>query len=85
MDRSPAILRFTDRREAGIDISRRLLHYRGHNDVVVLGLPRGGVLVAFEVAEVLDAPLDVFVVRKLGMPGHPEFAMGQSPPAAFAC
>jgi putative phosphoribosyl transferase len=45
-------------------------------DVVVLALPRGGVPVAFEVAEALDAPLDVFVVRKLGMPGHPEFAIG---------
>jgi putative phosphoribosyl transferase len=50
--------------------------YRGRQDVVVLALPRGGVPVAFEVAEALDAPLDIFVVRKLGMPGHPEFAIG---------
>jgi putative phosphoribosyl transferase len=53
-----------------------LQHYRGKPDVVVLGLPRGGIPVAYEVAKALDAPLDVFVVRKLGMPGHPEFAMG---------
>jgi predicted phosphoribosyltransferase len=53
-----------------------LPEYRGRNDVVVLALPRGGVPVAFELAEALDAPLDIFVVRKLGMPGHPELAMG---------
>jgi predicted phosphoribosyltransferase len=53
-----------------------LPQYRGRNDVVVLALPRGGVPVAFEVAEALDAPLDVFLVRKLGMPGHRELAMG---------
>jgi erythromycin esterase-like protein/predicted phosphoribosyltransferase len=53
-----------------------LEHYRGHDDVVVLGLPRGGVPVAYEVATALDAPLDVFLVRKLGVPGHEELAMG---------
>jgi putative phosphoribosyl transferase len=67
---------FTDRHEAGKEVSSQLRDYRGRDDVVVLALPRGGVPVAFEVAEALDAPLDVFVVRKLGMPGHPEFAIG---------
>ena len=50
--------------------------YAGRPDVLVLGLPRGGVPVAFEVAQALEAPLDVFVVRKLGVPGHEELAMG---------
>lgn len=67
---------FADRREAGRELASRLAHYRGRSDVVVLALPRGGVPVAFEIAEALDAPLDIFVVRKLGMPGHPEFAIG---------
>ena len=68
-------LRFADRREAGRGLTARLQHHRGQ-DVVVLALPRGGVPVAFEIAEALDAPLDVFVVRKLGMPGHAEYAIG---------
>jgi putative phosphoribosyl transferase len=67
---------FSDRREAGVALASKLRHYSGRNDVVVLALPRGGVPVAFEVAESLDAPLDIFLVRKLGMPGHPEYAMG---------
>jgi putative phosphoribosyl transferase len=67
---------YADRHEAGRDLASRLVSYRGRNDVVVLALPRGGVPVAFEVAQALDAPLDVFVVRKLGMPGHEELAMG---------
>jgi putative phosphoribosyl transferase len=67
---------FTDRREAGRVLAACLEAYRGRRDVVVLALPRGGVPVAFEVAEALDAPLDVFVVRKLGLPGQPEFAIG---------
>lgn len=67
---------FSDRREAGVELAARLRRYAGRNDVVVLALPRGGVPVAFEVAEALDAPLDIFLVRKLGMPGHPEYAMG---------
>jgi putative phosphoribosyl transferase len=67
---------FADRREAGRELAAKLSSYRGRQDVVVLALPRGGVPVAFEVAEALDAPLDIFIVRKLGMPGHPEFAMG---------
>jgi len=68
--------RFADRREAGIELASKLRAYRGRHDVVVLALPRGGVPVAFEIAEALDALLDIFVVRKLGMPGHPEFAIG---------
>ena len=67
---------FANRHEAGAELASRLSHYHGRSDVVVLALPRGGVPVAFEVAEALDAPLDIFVVRKLGMPGHPEFAIG---------
>jgi putative phosphoribosyl transferase len=67
---------FADRREAGRELAAKLGAYRARQDVVVLALPRGGVPVAFEVAEALDAPLDIFVVRKLGMPGHPEFAIG---------
>jgi putative phosphoribosyl transferase len=67
---------FADRREAGTELASRLRHYAGRAEVVVLALPRGGVPVAFEVAESLDAPLDVFLVRKLGLPGHRELAMG---------
>ena len=66
---------FHDRAEAGRLLGRRLKHLRGE-DLVVLGLPRGGVPVAFEVARELGAPLDVIVVRKLGVPWHPELAMG---------
>src|SRR3954452_10275336 len=68
--------RFADRREAGAELATSLRQYARLRDVVVLALPRGGVPVAFEVAEALDAPLDIFVVRKLGMPGHPEYAIG---------
>jgi predicted phosphoribosyltransferase len=67
---------FANRREAGADLAAKLKRYAGRNDVVVLALPRGGVPVAFEVAEALDAELDIFLVRKLGMPGHPEYAIG---------
>src|SRR5881392_2896697 len=67
---------FRDHFEAGHVLSEKLLHYRGRLDVIVLALPRGGVPVAFEVARSLDAPLDVFLVRKLGVPGHEELAMG---------
>jgi predicted phosphoribosyltransferase len=69
-------MRFTDRRQAGRTLAQRLAHLRGNPDVIVLGLPRGGVPVAFEVAHALRAPLDVFIVRKLGFPGHEEYAMG---------
>jgi putative phosphoribosyl transferase len=68
--------RFQDRREAGQTLARELSRLRDRSDVVVLGLPRGGVAVAHEVAAALGAPLDVFVVRKLGVPGHEELAMG---------
>lgn len=66
---------FTDRRDAGRRLARELDHLRGE-DTVVLGLPRGGVPVAAEVADALDAPLDVVLVRKLGVPFQPELAMG---------
>jgi erythromycin esterase-like protein/predicted phosphoribosyltransferase len=67
---------FRDRREAGRVLARSLEAYRDKPDIVVLGLPRGGIPVAWEVAAALGAPLDAFVVRKLGAPGHEEFAMG---------
>ena len=67
---------FQDRVEAGAILARHLLDFAHRDDVVVLALPRGGVPVAAEVAAFLDAPLDVFVVRKLGVPGQEEFAMG---------
>jgi predicted phosphoribosyltransferase len=67
---------FTDRHEAGAVLATQLQQFAGRNDVVVLALPRGGVPVGYEVARALGAPLDVFVVRKLGLPGHPELAMG---------
>jgi predicted phosphoribosyltransferase len=69
-------MRFADRADAGRVLARALAHYRDRAGVLVLGLPRGGVPVAFEVARGLRAPLDVFVVRKLGFPGHEEYAMG---------
>jgi predicted phosphoribosyltransferase len=72
----PGPARFRDRGEAGRVLARALAHLAGRDDVVVLALPRGGVPVAYEVARALDAPLDVFVVRKLGVPGYPELAMG---------
>ena len=67
---------FRDRQDAGIQLAARLLRYAGDPKVLVLGLPRGGVPVAYQVARRLDAPLDIFVVRKLGVPGHRELAMG---------
>lgn len=67
---------YRDRSEAGTILARQLSSYAGRTDVVVLALPRGGVPVAYEVARSLDAPLDVFLVRKLGVPGQEEFAMG---------
>jgi putative phosphoribosyl transferase len=68
--------RFRDRSDAGRRLAAQLTRYAGRPDVLVLALPRGGVPVAFEVAQALGAPLDVFLVRKLGMPGHEEFAIG---------
>jgi putative phosphoribosyl transferase len=67
---------FDNRQHAGIALALMLGHYAANQDVVVLALPRGGVPVAREVAKALGAPLDVFLVRKLGVPGHPELAMG---------
>lgn len=67
---------FHDRRDAGRQLAVALREYAHQADVIVLGLPRGGVPVADEVAAALDAPLDVLVVRKLGVPGHEELAMG---------
>jgi predicted phosphoribosyltransferase len=67
---------FTDRTDAGRQLAAKLAHLAGRSDVLVLGLPRGGVPVAYEVALALGAPLDVFVVRKLGVPGQEELAMG---------
>jgi predicted phosphoribosyltransferase len=67
---------FRDRYDAGRVLARELAGYAGRPDVTVLALPRGGVPVGFEVARALGAPLDVFLVRKLGVPGHEELAMG---------
>jgi putative phosphoribosyl transferase len=68
--------RFRDRNEAGRDLARELSHYAGRNDVIVLALPRGGVPIGFEIAHALHAPLEIFLVRKLGVPGYDELAMG---------
>ena len=67
---------YRNRSEAGKHLAAKLTTYANRDDVLVLALPRGGVPVAFEVAKALGAPLDVFLVRKLGLPGHEEFAMG---------
>ena len=68
--------RLTDRREAGRLLAQDLGRFSGRSGTVVLGLPRGGVVVAFEIAQVLDLPLDVYMVRKLGAPGQEELAFG---------
>jgi len=68
--------RFRDRAEAGRRLAGLLPQYAARDDVIVLALPRGGVPVAYEIARALGAPLDVFLVRKLGVPGHAELAMG---------
>lgn len=67
---------FRDRRDAGRRLAERLESYAGRDDVVVLALPRGGVPVGYEIARALESPLDVMVVRKLGVPGQEELAMG---------
>jgi len=67
---------YQDRFDAGRHLAMRLSQYSNRDDVVILALPRGGVPVAFEVARALKAPLDVFLVRKLGLPGYEELAMG---------
>jgi putative phosphoribosyl transferase len=70
------MIRFRDRREAGKRVAQELLHYANRSDVLILALPRGGVPVAYEVALALNAPLDVFIVRKLGLPGQEELGIG---------
>src|ERR1700676_3547111 len=75
----PVLIRpglFRDRREAGRVLAEKFAAYANRPDVIVLALPRGGVPVAYEVARALGAPLDVLLVRKLGVPGHEELAMG---------
>src|SRR5882724_9794662 len=67
---------FPDRAEGGRFLAEKLAQYANRDDVIVLGLPRGGVPVAYEVAKRLGAPLDVFIVRKLGVPGFEELAVG---------
>lgn len=69
-------VRFTDRTAAGVELAGALGHYRGASELLVLGLPRGGVPVAAEVARALAAPLDVFMVAKIGLPGQVELAIG---------
>jgi putative phosphoribosyl transferase len=71
-----ALFLFKDRRDAGKQLAQELSAYAGRSDVIVLALPRGGVPVAYEVACALNAPLDIFIVRKLGLPGHEELAIG---------
>ena len=70
------VARFRNRADAGRALAELLTAYAGRDDVIVLGLPRGGVPVAHEVARHLGLPLDIIVVRKLGVPGHEELAMG---------
>lgn len=67
---------FRDRKDAGRKLAQALSHYEGRSDVTIFALPRGGVPVAYEVALVLNAPLDIFIVRKLGLPGREELAIG---------
>jgi putative phosphoribosyl transferase len=67
---------FANRTEAGLSLSWRLAKYADRNDVVILGIPRGVVPAAFEVARALNVPLDIFLLRKLGVPGHEELAFG---------
>lgn len=71
---------FLDRKDAGGKLADRLRRYAGRRDLLILALPRGGVPVAYEVARKLNAPLDIFLVRKLGLPGHEELAMGAIAP-----
>jgi putative phosphoribosyl transferase len=76
VERRDMATRFKNRTEAGRLLAQRLTAYANQPDVLVLALPRGGVPVAYEVAVALNAPLDIFLVRKLGVPGHEELAMG---------
>lgn len=70
------IMRFVNRVDAGQQLARKLVDYTGNPDVIVLGLPRGGVVLAAEVAQFLDAPMDIIVARKIGAPSNPELAVG---------
>jgi len=67
---------FTDRRDAGLQLAEKLKHYKNHKGVLVLALPRGGVVTGFEIARAIGAPLDILIVRKMGFPGHQELAIG---------
>ncbi|MEW6002550.1 MAG: phosphoribosyltransferase [Nitrospirota bacterium] len=67
---------FRDRRDAGMQLAERLRGYKDRDDVLILALPRGGVVTGYEIARSLNAPLDVLIVRKIGFPGQPEFAIG---------
>ncbi|WP_298439820.1 phosphoribosyltransferase [Geobacter sp.] len=67
---------YKDRKDAGIRLAEKLMHYRNKADVVVLGLPRGGVTVAYQIAKAIQCPLDILIVRKIGFPGNPELAAG---------
>jgi putative phosphoribosyl transferase len=67
---------FTDRRDAGVQLAGKLTHYKGHEGVLVLALPRGGVVTGLEIARVINAPLDILIVRKMGYPGNEELAIG---------
>lgn len=78
-----SLLPFRDRAEAGQLLGSALGTFAGRSDVLVLALPRGGVPVAYEVAKALAAPLDIFVVRKVGAPGNPELAMGAVAPGGI--
>jgi putative phosphoribosyl transferase len=69
--------RFVDRESAGRALAQKLQHYKGTPDLLIIGLPRGGVVVAFQVALALQAQLDAFIVRKLGAPYQPELPWGQ--------
>lgn len=76
MNPNPSSPPYRDRHHAGRVLAAQLAQYRGQADLLVLALPRGGVAVGYEVARALQAPLDIFVVRKLGLPGHEEYAIG---------
>jgi putative phosphoribosyl transferase len=67
---------FQDRREAGSSLARELASFKGKDNLIVLGIPRGGVVVGHEIAKAVDAPLDVYITRKIGAPHNPELAIG---------
>ncbi|MBI5740035.1 MAG: phosphoribosyltransferase [Nitrospirae bacterium] len=67
---------FKDRRDAGLELAKRLMAYKDREGVIVLALPRGGVVTGFEIASCLNCPLDIIIIRKIGFPGQPELAVG---------